>query len=172
MVLPHPGGPVNVNVRKAKASRPRAAPRHVGLASPMCVLCVHEHRARAGPPHTAASVAIGIAAHGLQARRVGPGTTRRANIVPVCPHCMHAQLTVPRAMCAHCVAQCTALSRHLSLSCVHTIGCAGGRSAIVEQASLFFGAASAASDLDVDRDLRIETRPAHLRTPSLPEVAL
>ena len=55
---------------------------------------------------------------------------------------------------------------------MHTIGCAGGRSAIVEQASLFFGAASAARDLDVDRDLRIEMRPAHLRTPSLPEVAL
>ena len=47
----------------------------------------------------------------------------------------------------HCAAQSTALSRHLSLSCVHTIGCAGGRSAIVEQASLFFEAASAARDL-------------------------
>ena len=43
---------------------------------------------------------------------------------------------------------------------------------MVEQASSFFEAASGASDLGVNRDLRIETRPAHLRTPSLTEMAL
>ena len=83
MVLPHPRGPVNVNVRKARGVSSARVPRHVGLASPMCVLRVHEQRARAGPPHTAASVAVGIAAHCLQARSVGPGTTRRATIVGV-----------------------------------------------------------------------------------------
>ena len=96
---------------RREASRPRAVPRHVGLASPMCVLCVHEHRARAGPPHTAASVAVGIAAHCLQARRVGPGTTRRATIVYVSPHCMHAQLTVPRATCAGHAPLCCTMHR-------------------------------------------------------------
>ena len=43
---------------------------------------------------------------------------------------------------------------------------------MVEQASSFFEAASAASDLGADRDLQNETRLTHLRTPSLPEVAL
>ena len=43
---------------------------------------------------------------------------------------------------------------------------------MAEQASSFFEAASAASDLGADRDLQNETRLTHLRTPSLPEVAL
>ena len=42
---------------------------------------------------------------------------------------------------------------------------------MVEQASLFFGAASAARDRDVDRDLLLETRPADLHSSSSPEVA-
>jgi len=43
---------------------------------------------------------------------------------------------------------------------------------MAEQASSFFEAASAASDLGANRDLQNETRLTHLRTPSLPEVAL
>ena len=43
---------------------------------------------------------------------------------------------------------------------------------MAEQASSFFEAASAASDLGADRDLQNVTRLTHLRTPSLPEVAL
>ena len=43
---------------------------------------------------------------------------------------------------------------------------------MVEQASSFFEAASAARDQGLDRELQNETRPTHLRTPSLPEVAL
>ena len=42
---------------------------------------------------------------------------------------------------------------------------------MVEQASSFFDAASAARDLDVDRGLLLETRPADLRSSSSHEVA-
>ena len=42
---------------------------------------------------------------------------------------------------------------------------------MVEQASSFFDAASAARGLDVDRGLLLETRPADLRSSSSPEVA-
>ena len=135
------------------------------------MLCVREHPARVGLSRTAASVAFASQLT-APARRVAEFALRPNP--RVCPHCMHAQLKVPRATCAgNTLLWCTrtAWSRHLSLSRVHTIGCAGGCSVMGGESSSFFEASPSASDLGGDRRLQIETNPADLRSSSSPEMA-
>ena len=110
VVLPHPRGPVNVNVRKAR--RLVRAQCHAMLAwhhQCACFACMSTALAlgrRTLQPASPLALQLTVCK-----RRVGPGTTRRATIVYVSPHCMHAQLTVPRATCAGHAPLCCAKHR-------------------------------------------------------------